>query len=277
MKTIDIFNYTDFRLYLKEYQKNRQDSDPSFSRSQICRLLGIPQTRSYFNDVVQGKKVTPSYVERFIDILELNEEEALYFRLLVNLNQADSAAERKLYFEQLLPFYLVPTRMLQQSLHSYYSQWYHGAIRALLETIEFYDDYEYLAGKLFPPITVDEAKQSIKLLSNLSLIEKDDKGRWRVTDKSIMAAPDMSRQLLMEYHCSALERAQEALNQSHGMHKQFTTNTISLSKDGYDNLLERIKKFRSEVRTLINHDRTSPDRVYQLNVQLFPIAYQEDK
>lgn len=277
MKSVDIFNYTDFRLYLNDYQKMRQEEDPSFSRSHICRLLGIPQTRSYFNDVVQGKKVTPAYVDRFIEILNLSEEESLYFRLIVNLNQAESAAERKLYFEQLLPFYLVPTRILQKSLHQYYSQWYHGAIRALLEVIEFREDYEYLAGKLFPPISVDEAKSSIALLDELSLIEKDENGIWHVTDKSIVAAPDMSRELLVEYQCNALARAMEALNQSHGMHKQFTTNTISLSQNSYTQLQDRIKKFKSEVRTLINQESEHPDRVYQLNMQLFPIVFQEDE
>lgn len=275
MEKIDIFNYTDFRRYLNDYQKVRQKSDPSFSRSHICRLLGIPQTRSYFNDVVQGKKVTPSYVERFIEVLELDEEEALYFRLIVNLNQAETAAERKLYFEQLLPFYLVPTRVMQKSLHQYYSQWYNGAIRALLETINFSNDYEFLANKLFPPISVSQAKEAITLLAHLSLIAKNEEGFWKVTDKSIVAAPDMSRELLTEYQTNSLQRAMEALNESHGMHKIFTTNTISLSFEGYEQLLNRIKKFKSEVRTLIHQDSTTADKVYQLNMQLFPIAKEE--
>ena len=61
---VNIFEFTKFRKFLAEYQERRQAAEPSFSRTEFCNLLGLPNTRSYFNDVVQGKRVTDNMRER---------------------------------------------------------------------------------------------------------------------------------------------------------------------------------------------------------------------
>ena len=65
---VNIFEFTKFRKFLAEYQERRQAAEPSFSRTEFCNLLGLPNTRSYFNDVVQGKRVTDNMRERFINV-----------------------------------------------------------------------------------------------------------------------------------------------------------------------------------------------------------------
>ena len=60
-KIIDIFQFTNFRKYLDEYQAARVQTDPDFTRAGACALLGLPKTRSYYNDIVKGKKTFQSY------------------------------------------------------------------------------------------------------------------------------------------------------------------------------------------------------------------------
>ena len=51
-KIIDIFQFTNFRKYLDEYQVARVQTDPEFTRAGACALLGLPKTRSYYNDII---------------------------------------------------------------------------------------------------------------------------------------------------------------------------------------------------------------------------------
>lgn len=268
----DIFQYSNFRSYIDDFQKERAKECPSFNRSHICRLLGIPNTRSFFNDIVKGKKLTPQYVEKFTEIFEMNEEESQYFRILVNMNQAENSSEREIYFEQLLGFYQIPQRKLTMDLCHYYNHWYHGAIRAVLETSDFSNDYLWLANRIYPAITAEEARSSIRLLDRLGLIKQDENKFWRVTDKAITSAPNLNKELLVQFNLKSLDLSKEALINNNGMHKQFSTNTISVSSDTYEKLNQRIKKFKSEIRTLVDNDQSKADKVYQLNIQLFPVA-----
>lgn len=271
----DIFQYSNFRSFIDDYQKARAKEDKSFNRSHICRLLGIPNTRSFFNDIVKGKKLTQNYVGRFIEIFELNEEESQYFRILVNMNQAETSSEREVYFEQLLGFYQIPQRTLTMDLCHYYNHWYHGAIRAVIETSDFDNDYLWLANKIYPPITAEQARSSVRLLSRLGLVELDEEKVWRVTDKAITSGPDLNKELLVQFHLKSLDLSKEALINNNGMHKQFSTNTISLSNDTYEKLQQRLKKFKSEVRALVDNDEQKADKVYQFNMQLFPVANED--
>ena len=92
---IDIFQFTHFRKYLEEYQTKRSEQDPSFTRTEICNLLGLPKTRSYFADVLRGKRVSPRMVEKFIEVLALPRKEAKYFEAMVRLDQAKSETARR--------------------------------------------------------------------------------------------------------------------------------------------------------------------------------------
>jgi uncharacterized protein (TIGR02147 family) len=88
LKLPDIFQYSDFRVYLFDYFSACKRDDPDFSCTDLHRQLGIPQSRSYMGNVIKGRKVSPTFRERFIDVLNLSGVEADYFRLLVIHNQA---------------------------------------------------------------------------------------------------------------------------------------------------------------------------------------------
>lgn len=277
MKTPNIFSYNDFRAYLADYQKARWSADRSFNKSRFSMLLGLPNTRSYFTDVLHGKKVSGIFIERFIKIMQLNKEEGTFFRILVLFNQAETAEERELYFNQLISLNRTPTREIGKDLYTYYSNWYNSVIRAIVNTYDFKDDYIDLAKRVFPKISAKEAKESVKLLLKLNLIAEDSRGFLKPTEKSITASQEMTRELFVNYHLSCLEIAKKAIVQNKTQHQTVTTNTISISEEGYLRLEKKIRQFRSEIRSLVNKDEKQADRVYQLNILLYPNSRQKDR
>jgi uncharacterized protein (TIGR02147 family) len=269
-KQINIFDYNDFRKYLADYQEARQADEKGFTKSEFSRLLGLPNTRSYFNDVLSGKNVSVSFIERFVKVLGISREEAQFFRVLVMFNQAEGADQRELYFDQLISLNRTPKKILDKSVFSYYKNWYNSSIRALLNIYDFSNDYSGLAKKVFPPILPKQAKQAIKVLLDLKLIGKNDKGFFKPLERSIAAPEFVQNELIKQYQISCLKIAINTIVKNTSMHQMISTNVISVSEQGYKRIEKKIKRFRSEIRSLVHKDEHAAQKVYQLDVLLFP-------
>jgi uncharacterized protein (TIGR02147 family) len=268
--TTNIYDYNNFRNFLADFQKARNALDKKYSKSSLSKMLGLPNTRGYFNDVLHGKKVTSIFVERFIQVLGLKQEEAQFFRALVMFNQAESADERELHFNQLISLNRTPKRVLEKNTFIYYKNWYNGVIRALLHIHDFKGNCAELAGKVFPPITAKQAKESITLLCKLELIAKDRNGIYKPTEKSITTPDSVRDELIKHYQLSSLEMAKNALLKNSSMQQSISTNVISISPEGRQRLEKKIKQFRAEVRSLVHKDEKPAEQVFLLAVMLFP-------
>jgi uncharacterized protein (TIGR02147 family) len=265
-----IYEYNDFRKYLSDFQKIMVQTDRSFSASSICRRLGMPNTRSYFADVLKGKMVTDTFVERFAQLLKLSVEEERFFRTLVNFNQAQTAEQKEWHFEQLITLNRTPKRVVEPETYLFYKEWHHTAVWAVLDVMDFKDSYTALSRKLNPPITVKQARQSIALLKKLGLIKRNDSGFFKPIDRSITTGPYVKDALINQYQAKCLDLAKQALVGRQPGPKNFSTMTLRISKGAYKTLEKRLQSFKAEVRSIAHKDERPSEVVYQMNIQLFP-------
>lgn len=266
----NIYEYNDFRKYLADYQRARQSTDKSFTKSHFSQSLMLPNTRSYFTDVLKGKKVTSTFAERFVNVMGLDKEQAQFFRVLIKFNQAENLSEREIYFEQLISLNRTPKKVIDKKTYSYYKNWYNSAIRALLYIYDFEKDYARLAKKIFPPISTKQAKESIALLKELHLITKNEHGYYKPTEKSITTSDYIRDEIILQYQLKCLELAKSAILKNKKQKQLITTNTISISENGLNLIEKKIQKFRSEIRSLVHKDENKADKVYQLDILMFP-------
>ncbi len=271
-----IYTYSDFRHFLDEYQKTRYSYDKTWSRIKLCRRLGLQNSRSYYTDVIKGKKVTASFIERFVELFEFDNQEAHYFRVLVKFSQADSSEERQLYFEQLISLIKVPKEIIDPDQHEYYRFWYHSVVRGLLDIVSFSDNYDSLLELIYPQISREELQNSIKLLTRLGMIKQDSRGIYRVTNQLITSGKTLHKELVKGYQLQILDLTKQAVFDNDSRPKEFTTKLISLSEDGFHQIKNRYNKFLDEVSSIANNDLAPADRLYHLNVQVFPAAIAED-
>ena len=270
-KLPNLFEYNNFRMFLADYQAARNAIDPHFTKSNICRLLGLPKTRSFFNDVINGRPLTSSYIDRFIRLFEMNAEEAQFFRVLVKFNQAENVDEREIYFDQLISLNKTPKMILEKKAYPYYKSWYHSAIRALLKITDFKgDDYQALARTVFPAITPKQAKEAVDLLAELQLIAPDKQGFLRPTEKSISSGGYNQNEMVKQYQLQCLELAKKTLVKQHTQPHNISTNILSISENGYRRIEKKLQQFKSEIRSIVQKDEDPADRIYQLDIMLFP-------
>lgn len=267
----NIYEYIDFKRYLDEYRKARREIDPGFTHAFICHKLGQPNARSYFNNVISGRKnVTPGFVDLLLKLLELGPAEAKFFRALVNYNQATSANEKEYYFDQIVQCNRTPYKLIDKNTYAYYTEWYHSTIRSLLGILDFKDDYKDLAAKLLPSITLTQAKTSIKLLLKLGLIAPDSRGYLKPIDKVLSTGEKVADTILQQYQIRSLELGKDAIANDACQPKRTLTYTIFISDTGYRRITDRMEQFQSEIRSIIHKDEENPTRVYQINLQIIP-------
>lgn len=266
----NIYEYNDFRKFLADFQAFHYATEKRYSKSSLSKLLGLPNTRSYFNDVLKNKKVTSVFIDRFIKVLNLKKDEARFFRILVLFNQAETADEREIYFNQIIALNRTPKRLMEKSVYRYYRNWYNGVIRALLHVYDFKNDYAALARKVFPRISAKQARESVALMLKLNLIAKDKRGNYKPTERAIATADGVKDELIKNYQLSSLEMGKTALLKNTSLPQSISTNVLSISPEGLRRLEKKIHQFRSEVRSLVHKDEKPADRVFQLAIMLFP-------
>jgi uncharacterized protein (TIGR02147 family) len=266
-----IFDYYDFRKYLEDYRRRRKEFDPGFTHTYICYRLGQKNSKSYFANVIKGIKiVTPEFINRLIDLLELNVEEANYFRALVNYNQTYNQKEKEYYLEQIVKQNKADSRLITAQEYSLYKEWHHSVIRAILDIFDFTDDFKWLAEMVVPPITVPQARKSIKLLLSLNLIRQNDQGYLKPTDKTVRTEDYVHDEIIKHYQAHCMEIAKLTLLGNNDQPKDYSTNILSVSEDGLRKIQQKTQKFREEIRALVRNDELPADRVYHLDIQLFP-------
>jgi uncharacterized protein (TIGR02147 family) len=233
----------------------------------------VPNTRSYFNDILRGyRPLSKTYVERFVEVMALDEGERLYFLTLVEFGQCTDEKERELLFDQLIALNRTPSRFVEPDKYAFYKKWYHNAVYFLLQTFAFRGDLEDLARRASPPITARQAQSSIELLEKLDMIQRNERGAWTVTDRTIDAGPYVREELVRRYQLQSLDLARDAmLNQPmrRGTHN-FSTITLSVSGKAARLIEKKLQKFKAEARAIAHKDELPADRVYQLNLQYFP-------
>lgn len=275
MDTPTIFAYNDFRLFLQHWWAARHAIEPNFSKSEASRRLGLPNTRSYFTDVLGGKKVTELFVERFCQMMDLSGEEAKFFRALVEFNQSDTPEDREVSFDRLISLNRTPFRRVDPKLYRYYRNWWHGAVRAVLSIEDHQDDWAALASRITPSITAKQAKDAVALMADLGFVVKDERGFWKPAEAALSSGDDSRDELVLQMQMQQFDLARRAIMTTFPTLKDIATSTLSLSASGVETIRERIERFRSEVRAIAHKDPDPADRVYSLCLAFFPLTHVE--
>jgi uncharacterized protein (TIGR02147 family) len=270
----NIFDYTDFRAYLRKCYDEKKEKNPNFSYQVFGRMVGGMNRALLFN-VMKGKKKLPLLdCHKFSKTLHHTKAEAEYFENSVSYDCAKNDEERAYFYEQMLKSKCVAApeaHLLRKDKYEYFSKWYHSAVRAFIGLRPCKDDYVQLSRILSPPITRAQARKSIQLLERLGLIAKGNDGTYRITEKKIKAGEEIShtvkRRFYFDYSNLAKSTTMKLAAQSH----DFSSITLGISERTYDIICKETKQFKDKIVELANNDENA-DRVYQYQLMFFPLT-----
>jgi uncharacterized protein (TIGR02147 family) len=267
-----VYEYNDFRRFLADWYTARNQEERSLTKSEMSRRLGLPNTRSYFTDVLGGREVTDLFLERFVAVLGLDPEQARFFRTLVRLNQAKEPDEREQAFDQLVALNRTPVEVLDPRAYRYYRHWWNGALRALFAVEDHADDWSAMAARLVPAITAKQARDAVSLMAELGMVERDAGGFWKPTQGSLSTGDRSREQMVLQNQMQKFELARRAVMTDYGKPKEIATSTLHVSRSALDRIRRRTDRYRSEVRSIAHKDEFAPTEVWELALALFPLV-----
>ena len=274
MRVLDvpvIFEYIDYRHYLRDFFDEKKSQNPSFSHRVLAQKLGL-STSNYVMLIMQGKRNLNADLRfKMSEVFGHSRKEAEYFEEMVNFSHAKTDAEKNSHFTRMISMRkFLKTAMLDDSQYEYLSTWYNPIIRELVTHAEWNGDFEILAKAVRPSITAAQAKRSVELLIKCGLITVE-KGRYIQTSPIVMFKKPVASVAVTSFHREMCKRAIEALDSHDRENRNMTGCTLHVSKKTFELIKEELTQCRSRLLAMAEAD-TEADQAYHLNLHLFPAS-----
>jgi uncharacterized protein (TIGR02147 family) len=191
---------------------------------------------------------------------------------LVRFNKAKTGGETSLYFDKLMELKDLSIPSVKPDQDRFYHKWYYSVVRILLEIFPFDGDYKKFGQLLTPAISEAEVRESIDLLLELCLISKDDGGNLKPTERFISGGGNWRMLAVRHFQQQTIQLSERSLINDPPELRDISSVTVSLPKNTLPEFKAMIAEFRKTVLRKVMENETTPDMVYQLNVQLIPVA-----
>ena len=266
-----IFAYNDYRQYLKDHFEDQKVRKPAFSHRFLLRKMGVTSS-GFLANILSGRRHLPAtHVSRLATALGLGKKGGRYFETLVAFNQAKKVGDKTALFQELVQQKPAEFKLMDGLQLKLFSTWYYVAIRELVFFFPMREEYESLARKLVPPIRPAEARAAVQDLLEIDLLERDGRGYLRQKQMALSTGDEVRSVHAAKYQRATMDLAKEAIDRVHHKDRDISTLTLTLSDRSFQAAVDEVRALRKRLLKLAV-DETAPDRVFQCNLQLFPLS-----
>jgi uncharacterized protein (TIGR02147 family) len=268
-----IYNYLNYREYLRDFFSEQQQFLKPLTHRAVLKKMDITST-GFLSNVISGKKnINKEMGKKIGKIFNLATRERRYLNIMVAYTQAKSIEEKKECLDRLLAMRETDLAYMNENQLSIFSKWYYVFIRDLLCFIDFKDDYAGLAARLDPPIKPEEAESAVLALEKLGFISKDGDGFYRPCDRLVSTGDEVHSVQLANFQLTTMDMAKRSLEKHPPGARDISFVSLTLSKESFGFVKSEVQAFRKRL-LLMARDEQNPDRLFQCNIQLFPVSKQ---
>ena len=272
----NVFEFTNYRTFLKAYYEASKAANNNFSFQVFCNNAGM-KNKGFVHNVIHGvKNLSHVTALKFAQGMKLTKSETDYFTNLVFFNQSKAFAERAYYYEKLMAVRpMTPEASAAKKVLSaqfdFYSEWYHSAIRSIIDMFPGRINRKWIAKNLYPSVSPVIVRKSIDIMQRLGLIEKKKNGNISVKDKVITTGRETKSLAVVQFHLKMMQLAEQALKELPADKRHITGLTLGISHKAYEKICEEIFTLQEKIMEIVK-DEEGSDSVYQLNFHFFPLS-----
>jgi uncharacterized protein (TIGR02147 family) len=270
---IDVFQYQDYRAFLRAYYRARKAQKDGFSLRAFSRRVGL-RSPNYLKLVIDGaRNLTPDMAIRFAEGCGLSGQATEYFCELAALNQARTSKERELHYRRIKRFRRFRSVQRLDAAHdAYHSHWFIPAIRELVSHRAFAEDPKWIAKTLLPGISVPEVERALQVLLQLGLLVRDAaSGRLLQAEPLLETGEGPLSHHVANFHRAMMAHAAEAIDRVPRAEREIASLTLCLSQPRLLALKSELEEIRRDLLQRYQADGES-ERVVQVNLQMFPLS-----
>lgn len=275
-------DYMDFRLYLRDMYEFKKQTEGSpirpYSYSAFSAAADI-KSPNYLKLIIEGKRnLSDDMVARFAKALRLDKEDTAEFRALVFYGQALDPMERNHFLKNLSD--LRSRRELARGEIDSKSwdkvpSWMGWVLYSMVDQAGVSFDPELLAKLIRAKVDISDLKSSLKKLVDSGQLVKDPESDEYTKQKSASEiGQDLPVSLIRKLQAELIYLGIESLFRDSPKEREFGALTVAMTPEEFEQVRFELRQLRKRLHRdiTVNRMSTKGERVYQLNIQLFPLT-----
>jgi uncharacterized protein (TIGR02147 family) len=274
--------YTDYRQFLRDfYEYRRAQTRASLRPYSYATFAAAADIRSpnYLKLIIDGQRnLSPEMAKKFARAIGLGKEDTEEFVALVDFTQATEPLERNRYLKILADIRVrqqLKSGEINAETWEKVPSWVTWVINALVDqkAVQFTPERlaEVMRGKARP----EEIRRSLeRLMSSGELVCDAETGEVTRGRELMNGSENVPVALVRKLQTELIYLGLESLFRDPPQDREFGAQTLALTGDEFDLLKFELRQFRKRWFKDVSVARktTKGDRVFQLNIQLFPVT-----
>lgn len=275
-----IGTYTDFRQYLKDVYQFRRKTESTglrqYSYSAFSAAADI-KSPNYLKLIIEGRRnLSDDMILKFAKALRLNKSEAEEFRALVHYGQETEPIQRNQYLKELADLRArraFASGEITQEACDKVPGWMGWVLYAMSEQygVSFDPDelYRLVRAKTSPEDIRGELK---RLLDSGSL--KSEGGVISKGRDLIESPQDLPVEMIRKLQAELIYLGIESLFKDSPKEREFGALTMAMTQQEFEQVRFELRQLRKRIQKdlMVKRQAAKGERVYQINVQLFPVT-----
>lgn len=276
---LNLYDYTNYRDYLRDYLRAKQEQNKKFSLRVFARILGFASGSTPKMLLDGQRSLTLESARKIAKGLKFNAQQAKYFETLVEFENANNAEQKNGAAQKILAFInRYKTGHISRDRKEYLSHPEYVVIREMLHLPKFKEDPNWIGSSLSPKISHTKVSEALDLLTKLGLIKRTKKGELALVESVVETDAEVSDFDVYTIHQKLLDLAKEALASVDGSERHNAALTLPISLKKMPEIKKLITDFQKNLLECIDDGKEDYDDVFHLTVALFPATRtKEDK
>ncbi len=277
-----LVDYTDYRLYLKDVYEFRRATESTgvraYSYSTFSAAADI-RSPNYLKLIIEGRRnLSEDMITRFAKALRLARIELEEFRALVRYSQAVEPIERNKYLKDLSDLRALRTYKsgeVNQATWDKVPGWIGWVLYAMADQGEVDFDPQNLHRLFRTKASPDDIRESLeKLIASGELARNPETGQVSKARDLIESPQDLPVPLIRKLQTELIYLGIESLFRDSPKEREFGAMTVAMTEEEFNQVRFELRQLRKRLQRdiLVKRKVSKGERVYQLNVQLFPVT-----
>jgi uncharacterized protein (TIGR02147 family) len=279
-------DYMDYRLFLADfYQAKKAQTRLSIRQYSYAIFSAAADIKSpnYLKMIIEGKRnLSLDMVAKFGKACGLNKAQAEEFRLLVLFNQSEDPADRNYALKQLSE-YRVEQKLkhgeLDRKVFEKVPNWIGWIIYALVDQEGVSFEPTQLKDLLRGKASESEISDALENLLRSGELVRDAVTNKISKGKPTEAPEEVPSALVRKLQMQLMYLGLESLYQDSAVEREFGALTLSLTMKEFEEIKFKLRQLRKSLHkeNAISRMNSKGERVYQLNLQIFPVSNASSK
>ncbi|MGZ3801881.1 MAG: TIGR02147 family protein, partial [Bdellovibrio sp.] len=273
-------DYMNYRQYLADFYRFKRKASKNSLRAYNYAVFSAAaniKSPNYLKMIIEGKRnLSDDMIGKFGKALGFMKDQIEEFRLLVHFTQATDPAERNMYLKKLSEQRVagkLKSGEIDRKTWEKVPNWVTWIIYAMVDQEGVSFDTATLKNLLRDKAREDEIENALNTLLNSGELRRDEKTGELRKGRSLIESPEeVPVALVRKLQSQLMYLGLESLYQDQPTDREFGTLTLSLTKSEFEEIKFKLRQMRKALHkdNSISRMKEKGERVYQMNIQLFP-------